>query len=341
MKIGIVGDVHWSKYSSIVRSRGEKYSTRLENCIQSINWAEQVFHDNQCDLIVYLGDFFDNNSLSAEELSALNDLKWNQIPHKFLVGNHEMGMNDLSISSSHVFNLCPNSEVMDTAKMEYSEGVCLQYLPYILEDNRESLEFYIRDKNCILFSHNDLKNVQMGKFISPFGFDLDEIEQNCLICFNGHLHNGSKVTEKIINVGNLTGQNFSEDALTYQHKIFVFDTDTMGCEEYINPHALNFVKLDMTSEQDVDSILSTVLDMPNVVCTLKLDSEESEKYLEELYTKAIAYRTIIQPTTKGVEGIQHTFESLSVNHLESFKEYILNELGNGESVVQELISVVG
>ena len=40
MKIGIVGDIHWSRYSSILRQRGDKYSVRLENCIKSINFLQ-------------------------------------------------------------------------------------------------------------------------------------------------------------------------------------------------------------------------------------------------------------------------------------------------------------
>ena len=103
MKIGIVGDIHWSKYSSILRSRGKKYSKRLENCIESINWAEDTTRD--CDMVVYLGDFFDNESLKSEEITALSEIKWNKLPHKFLVGNHELGLNDLSFSSAHIFDL--------------------------------------------------------------------------------------------------------------------------------------------------------------------------------------------------------------------------------------------
>ena len=41
MKIGVVGDVHWCAYSSILRSRGNKYSIRIENLIKSVNWAEE------------------------------------------------------------------------------------------------------------------------------------------------------------------------------------------------------------------------------------------------------------------------------------------------------------
>ena len=71
MKILIVGDVHWSTYSSIVRSRGKKYSTRLENLINSVNWAERIADEENCDRIIYLGDFFDKADLTAEEITAL------------------------------------------------------------------------------------------------------------------------------------------------------------------------------------------------------------------------------------------------------------------------------
>ena len=58
MKILVVGDVHWSIYSSIVRKRGEIYSSRLENLIKSINWVEKVAQDQKCSMVIGLGDFF-------------------------------------------------------------------------------------------------------------------------------------------------------------------------------------------------------------------------------------------------------------------------------------------
>ena len=41
MRVLIYGDVHWSQYSSILRSRDTYYSTRLDNLIRSVNWAEE------------------------------------------------------------------------------------------------------------------------------------------------------------------------------------------------------------------------------------------------------------------------------------------------------------
>ena len=38
----IVGDVHWSEYSSIYRKRGTKFSKRLENLINTVNWIEET-----------------------------------------------------------------------------------------------------------------------------------------------------------------------------------------------------------------------------------------------------------------------------------------------------------
>jgi len=57
MKIGLYTDVHYGQYSSILRMRGSKYSKRLENCIDSINWAEKLFEEQGCSRVICLGDF--------------------------------------------------------------------------------------------------------------------------------------------------------------------------------------------------------------------------------------------------------------------------------------------
>lgn len=336
MKIGIVGDIHWSKYSSIIRSRGNKYSTRLENCIDSINWAENVIQDNGCDITIYLGDFFDSSDLCAEELSALNELNWNDTPHIFLIGNHEMGMNNLSFSSSHVFNLCPNAKVISTIQVEHFEDDTLVFMPYILEDKREDFNYYVHDPNCFVFSHNDIKGIQMGPIISRMGFDIEDINNNCKMFFNGHIHNGSKISDKIINVGNLTGQNFSEDAIKYNHSICVFDTHTSKCAVFDNPYAFNFFKFDIT-ESNID-IKSCLENKSNPVITLKLKENQSKEY-DWVKDYTVAHKIIIQPDMLAIEN-DEPMEVVSINHLEKFKEYIIDQIGNNEYVLEELEYIV-
>lgn len=315
MKIGIIGDIHFNEYSSILRERGEYFSVRLENCIKSINWAEEVTAD--CDQIVYLGDFFDSSSLNAEELTALSQIEWNDRYHRFLVGNHEMGINNLMFSSAHVFDKpLGKMEVVSQAYLSYyDEGTELCFLPYILEEDRQPLAAYFPPRRAgiprIIFSHNDLAGVQMGQFLSKAGFTLDEIGENCDYFFNGHLHNGARVTNKILNVGNLTGQNFSEDGFKYTHNIFVFDTDTMNYVVLRNPYAINFYKLD-----SLDSLKHVV----NGAITLKVDESEVAKANELIKNnpEIVASRVIVNYSRAEKRDVKE----LSVDHLDEFRKFV-------------------
>ena len=100
MKYLVCGDVHWCQYSSILRARGRKYSVRLENLINSVNWVEDLAAKKGCIGVIYLGDFFDRPDLNAEELTALQEVKWANIKHIFIVGNHESNVLNLSFSST-------------------------------------------------------------------------------------------------------------------------------------------------------------------------------------------------------------------------------------------------
>lgn len=334
MKIGIVGDIHWSKYSSILRSRGKKYSKRLENCIDSINWAEELLGD-RCDIVVYLGDFFDHESLKSEEITALSEIEWNKVPHYFLVGNHELGLNDLSFSSAHIFNL-KDPQVIDHPTTWIYSDVEVCYLPYILNNTGKLDDYFdVKTEKRVVFSHNDIAGIQMGKFVSTSGFEIDNIEANCDLFINGHLHNGTQVTDKIYNIGNLTGQNFSEDAEVYKHNIFLLNTDTLEIEAFENPYALKFYKF-----IDLDSLMSYDFEANSIV-TAKLPANDVDKAKEFVLSNEdiIAHRFIIMPNLDGnVSSIEHT--SLTVNHLDKFQEFILEQLGSDQMVVEELGEVL-
>lgn len=333
MKIGICGDVHWNKYSSIVRKQGENYSYRLENLIESINWFESISKD--CGLVVYLGDFFDKAVLEGEEITALSNIKWNNNYHYMLVGNHEMSVNDLSKSSAHIFNLIPKFRVIDkSCSLTDTDNLVLCFLPYVLEENRESLHSYFKNipdrYKKIIFSHNDISGIQMGNFISKTGFSIDEIENQCELFINGHLHNGCNVTDKIINVGNITGQNFSEDAFAYNHKAIILDTETMKIEEIENPYALNFYKTD-----DVNKEFKS-----NAVLTVKCNVNDANRIKEEIKNNPniVEYRLLLDTIDKV--DCDMSMESLSINHLEEFQKYILSHFDNTESLKEELENLI-
>lgn len=339
MKMLIYSDVHWSEYSSIVRGNHYPYTERLCNLINSVNWAEEQAKNFNVDYVINLGDFFDKPTLSPLEITALNKVQWyDECEHYVLVGNHEMWSHDLKVSSAHLFELLPKSRwtVIDEPSVyQLSDKTFIGFLPYTLEQDVEEaqnnlIDLKIKPNDLILFSHNDLKGIQMGSIISKQGFSLEVLNNNCRICFNGHLHNGMKVSSNVINVGNLTGQNFGEDATLYMHGVYLYDTQTDKCQFIENPFAYNFYKAEYP-------------DMPifkkQAVVSYKcpVNKEPDIRKLFESDGRIEAFRIILAREQEKLN--EESLPDLSVDHLEEFRNYILSTIGNDEVVQQELYEV--
>lgn len=349
MKLFIYADPHWSSYSSIVRSRGEKYSTRLENLIKTMSWIEVEAITRGCDIVVCLGDFFDKSELNSEEVTALQEVGWNELPHWFIVGNHEMGRGNLEHSSSHLFSLLPTASVVDEVKFYNTNDTTIVSIPYILESNRKSLKEYLGNyplkENVIILSHNDIAGIQMGQFVSTAGFSIEEIEENCNLFLNGHLHNDTEIGKKIINVGNITGQNFSEDAFTHSHKAFILDTDEKTLTPIANPHAMNFYKLDLTDlrpvidDKTIQNTLSS-LHYPAVV-TIKINPDINFIVKDLLATcENIIECRLITDGTKGTEPIESINNEINLDHIQKFQMYVMENIGRDELTINELERVL-
>lgn len=341
MKILIYADNHFCQYSSIIRSRGIKYSTRLENQINSINWLESLSKEKNCNIVISLGDFFDSASLNAEEITALRDIKWNNsIKHIFLVGNHEVNTRDISYNTINLLGLA-NYDIIDRPTSVKDDKYTYCFLPYIYSSERlASLKDYFPDSNTnIVFSHNDIAGIQYGAYKSEDGFNLDDILSNCCLFFNGHLHNMSKLCEtgKAYNIGNLTGLNFSEDAFNYPHGVWILDTVSKNLEFIENPFAFNFYKLDFTENINVDfSLLKN-----NAVLSIKVSESNIEKVQTLLsnYSNKIVESRILVDRNKNSD-YNTTVKLEQVNYLEQFNEYMRQQIGNSEMVVEELAEVV-
>ncbi len=350
MKLLVFGDVHYSSYSSIIRSRGEKYSMRIENILKSMKWVEDLAYNFGCDAIVGLGDFFDKAELNSEELTALDEIIFNNIPHYFLVGNHEVGTSNLKISSARVLGLGNNLNVIDEPSVfNPSSDTQLCFLPYIFEADRKTLNEYFPQSvaNKIVFSHNDLKGIQMGKFLSSEGFDIKDIEANCRLFINGHLHNGTTIGKNIINLGNLTGQNFSEDADRFPHNVLILDTEQFSVEWIENPYAFRFYKLDFSDcwdescDQHIFGALSAI--GPNAVATIKVNTE-SKFIVEDLIStmpNIVESRIIVDMSaSQQVQFIKNETD-FSVDHIKQFSDYVKEQLGTSKEVLEELVVVTG
>jgi DNA repair exonuclease SbcCD nuclease subunit len=345
-KILLYTDPHWSQYSSIVRKRGVKYSQRLENLIESINWAENLSKEHNCDMVICLGDFFDSPVLNSEELTALQDLMWNtSIPHFFLVGNHESGLSSLEFNSTKALERDGFIIVEKPKRVIIDSKSSLYFLPYIIEENRKNLRTYMMELtdgnptvNNIFLSHNDILGIKYGKFESKEGFDIKEIEQTANLYLNGHLHNSTFLNNKetILNLGNLTGQNFGEDAYRYGHYAAILDTDTLNLSFYENPHAFNFYHVDIASESDLVKIkylksnsVVTFRCREDMLDSLRKVIPSAENIVE---FKIVAYRGIMEVDNGQISQLSMG----GMDYLEKFTDFILKTIGNSEVVREEL-----
>lgn len=343
MRLLIYTDNHFCQYSSIVRSRGKTYSTRLENQIESINWVERLAEEYNCDEIINLGDFFDRADLTGEEISALKDIKWSNIPHKFIVGNHEISSNDLIFNSLNA--LIYVGEIINTPSIRFYDDCEIVFLPYTLEYNRISLKDTLNSigisqepKKRIILSHNDIAGIRYGQYESKSGIDINEIMSNCDLFVNGHLHNQTQVNDKILNLGNITGQNFSEDGFKYSHCAAILDTATLHIDLINNPYALYFYKIEVNDITEFKDMLSK-FNKKYSVATIKAPINIVKDIKEIAKDYFLEFRMISIPDTTNLSS--NDIEKLTkIDHIESFKNYVVTQLNNSwsEDMIQEEFS---
>lgn len=332
MKILIYSDVHISQDSSIVKSLGEKYSTRLEHIVKSLNWAEELALKENCKYIFNLGDTFDEPNIKAMEATAIQDIVWAPIEHYVLVGNHDSNVASLMYSSVSVFQREGFHILKDVTHLT-DEGISFTFLPYILEDDRKPLKDYA-DKNDIILSHNDISGFSFGGFVSKEGFDIEEVKSGCKLFLNGHLHNTAYLAPNVLNVGNLCGQNFGEDAFTYKHGAWVLDTDDFSLDFHENPYALNFYKIEYKDDKVFERLKN------NSVLRCKCERNDVSRLKEALETyknKIVASHIIVYDKEVSVKSDSIKLEK--VDYKKQFVDFVHEKMGSTEIINEELNEV--
>lgn len=340
MKYLLFTDNHFCERASIISRYGSKYSMRLENQLASLNWLEQLAIKEDCDGVICAGDFFNKAELTDQELTAIRDIEWNGLPHYFLVGNHESEENNLQYSSTKALEgkdrqIIWEPTVIDLGKSE------LAFLPYIPETNRKPLNevFEPMRKPRVLISHNDIAGLQYGPVVTKTGFAIPDIESNCSLCVNGHLHNGQEVTKKLINLGNLSGQDFGENADVFTHKVMILDTDTLTYKYIENPYAFNFYKIDILEEADLEKLTKL---KQNAVISLKcLDSlvAKTKEIIGNQKNIVESRIIVVRPTFLDGETALDAAD-LTMDHLSKFYEICKEKIENTEALEQELAEIL-
>lgn len=287
MKIGLYADPHVSQSSSIIVGKQGEFSGRLDNLIKSFEWMDKIFKDNECDVIVCLGDLTDKPQLSAEEITAMSLFK-NLNNHILLIGNHCRSDKSGRINSVNMI-----SKVIYSPTVEKYGDKSVLFLPY-----NSSVEDLSEYKNIdVILSHNDIVGYDYGNHISESGYDIQSILDNCKLFINGHLHNGGwLVKDRVINLGQLSGMNFSSCGGQWEPSVGILDlsSGTPSIEVIENPYAYRFKKESFTTLVRLKEYLNDLPEEGQYVLQVKVPAKiaDTARTILDKSTKVIASRVL-------------------------------------------------
>ena len=213
------------------------------------------------------------------------------------------------------------------------------FLPYRVSRNIEPIASIFGHKSAsthrLIFSHNDIKGIQYGPVLSTFGFPIEDIEAESDLFLNGHIHNGTKVTESIINLGNLSGADFKEDAFHYSHNALLLETKEDGTFSYEfieNPHAFNFYQIKVADKSDLNKFKAlknqaviSVICRAGLLCDL---NETIKAYADKIAEK----RIITYHDVADVESPDLDIADLAVDYLQELCNCCRLKLDNTETL---------
>lgn len=321
-KLLLYADPHFSQSSSILLGKSNSFSGRLDSLIKSFEWIERIVQnkDENISGVICLGDFADKTTLGSEELTAID--KCHVYNHTCLVGNHCRSDKDGKINSvAALFK-----EVISEPTMKTIGGRTILFLPY-------NSTIYDLDKLSninkfdVILSHNDLLDYDFGYGnISKAGYNLSDIMNHCELFINGHLHNGGwLIKDRVINLGALSGMNFSSCGGEWEPSIGILDLETLHLEIRENPYALRFKKLEFDSLPKLKGYLDNLPNLNTYVLQVKMPSQlcEDARKLIEQSGKVLTSRILSStPQIAKKVRVEQTTITEHTSIYNKFREYL-------------------
>lgn len=298
MLIGLYADPHISQTSSIIVGRSGEFSGRLNNIIESCRWMNRLFKDQDCKLVFCLGDLTDKTSLSAEEITALSQCGLED--HHFIVGNHCRSDKNGEVNSLSLFkHTYYEPQIIEIpSQREIGSHTRILILPY----NSTPIDLDKFDgKVDIILSHNDIKGYDFGGHVSEVGYEIETILDKCKLFINGHLHNGGwLIKDRVVNLGQLSGMNFSSCGGQWEPSVGILDTENMSLTLYENPVAYRFKKEEFTTLTSLKSYLDNLPNVGQYVLRVRVPDSIAQKArkLIEQSSKVVASRVLTIQTKK-------------------------------------------
>lgn len=337
-KIGIYSDVHISHNSSIMPTYLDDgiYTTRLDMCKQSIEWAYKEFEKRKVDIVVNCGDMYNSHSITADEQHTLvhtienifkpyEVMSWNPSLDITIPGNHDKFNNNFNsleflklTGYTQLVNKYTyfNTNAKDTFTGWDCYAISFQDAKNFTEIVNQMLNEYPRlNSKAVLFMHGDINGSMLsaGKRITNH-IGTDFLTEHFDLIINGHIHCHeliyNKNNKKIFNIGSLTSHSFA-DSNNHVPACYIFDTETEKIEQIVNPYAILFKSYMISKVSDVNEMFNDIYKLNNkVILKIKCPYDLKEE-IEEVFAKInnvikikfifIYENTISTKDTKNIE----------------------------------------
>lgn len=282
MRILFFGDVHISKTNEYSKPLPNGLTTLLNECRLSLEWVAEKVLESKADLVVNLGDLFDNHE-AIDGASLL--VGWEGM-QKIYNACEQVGSSIISIVGNHEWVKAGEIYTVPFLKRfgrlitgpEVVDGIL--FIPYT-DDTKavKSIIFEYLDRRTdkdslpLIASHLDVVGGIWNNKKSDKGVDVSDIE-NCFMV-NGHFHTPQDIEDRdgtIINVGSLIYKNFKDQ---YDPEgpergvlLFDYDEDEISWSRLGNPHTSIFYSVSLKNEEEIDSRILSVI--PNDRMNLRI-----------------------------------------------------------------------
>lgn len=226
--------------------------TKFDLSKQFLEWLNKTISEVKPDMVVNLGDTFDNHALiRAEILTEFRkhlDFVFNlKIPYYYVLGNHDQFKpNDSTYHALQVFKDSYDGLTIIDKPLKIN-NVC--FVPYIHDHTK-----FPTDLAEITVAHQTFVGADYGSFRPEAGVDADKL--NTQVIVSGHIHK-KQTFGKVIYPGSPFATSAND--IDQYKSILLFDTESYS-QQYINSPFPTWrsIKFIISTSNDINT-LNTLL----------------------------------------------------------------------------------
>jgi calcineurin-like phosphoesterase family protein len=337
-KIFLIGDTHIGLgYPNSVDKWHKVHKQYFSEFLIPLLKREVTEHD----IIVHLGDLFDNRNVIpinllnygmdvVEEISQI-------APFHIIVGNHDLWSKSASeINSVRPFRYIPNVKIYDKTDILEFNGLKILMMPYV-ENRLEQIKIINENRNCdYLFCHSDLNGCKMH-LTSVAHKNSDKIDIEDFKPFkkvrSGHIH-----LVQSNNNFTFVGSVFQMDRNDLGDQKGIFVIDTIDESEQFFPNIISpvFKKFSVREESDIEQLdtIKNTKDYIDLIISnnLLINNRKLRRKLETLLETgnfaSVEYLDDIVKTDKEKKEKELTEEELKISIQLEYEEFIKGYIEN-------------